>query len=202
MWYNPKFSSYQYHDCSIGLCRTKNLVCLFGWTLVYTFRHVHGSVWFGIDENTHMHTEPCLFQYFYHELPFFVGIAVAQWLRCRATNRKVAGSIPAGVSRFFIDIKSIWSHYGPGVDSASNRNEHQEYFLGGKGGRCIRLTAYHHPVPLSWNLGTLTSWNPLGLSRPVTGLLYLFALLCMTVHIYYIISICALSDPVCMWWFI
>jgi hypothetical protein len=28
-------------------------------------------------------------------------------------------------------------------------------------------------VPLSWNLGTLTSWDPLGHSRPVTGLLYL-----------------------------
>jgi hypothetical protein len=28
-------------------------------------------------------------------------------------------------------------------------------------------------VPVSRNLGTLTSWNPLGLSRPVTGLLYL-----------------------------
>ena len=50
------------------------------------------------------------------------GTAVAQWLRCCATNRKVAGSIPAGVSGFFIDIKSFRSHYGPGVDSASNRN--------------------------------------------------------------------------------
>jgi hypothetical protein len=29
---------------------------------------------------------------------------------------------------------------GPGVDSASNRNEHQEYFLGGKRGRCVGLT--------------------------------------------------------------
>jgi len=28
-------------------------------------------------------------------------------------------------------------------------------------------------MPLSWNLGTLTSWNPLGYSRPVTGLIYL-----------------------------
>jgi hypothetical protein len=28
-------------------------------------------------------------------------------------------------------------------------------------------------MPLSWNLGTLTSWNPLGHSRHVTGLLYL-----------------------------
>ena len=57
---------------------------------------------------------------------------MAQWLRRCATNRKVAGSIPASVSGFFIDIKSYLFHYGPGVDSASNRNEYQEYFLGEK----------------------------------------------------------------------
>jgi hypothetical protein len=28
--------------------------------------------------------------------------------------------------------ESFRSHYGPGVDSASNRNEYQEYFLGVK----------------------------------------------------------------------
>ena len=61
-----------------------------------------------------------------------LGTAVAQWIRCCATNRKVVGSIPAGVSGFFIDIKSFPSHFGPGVDSASNRNEYQEYFLGVK----------------------------------------------------------------------
>ena len=33
---------------------------------------------------------------------------------------------------FFIDIKSFRSHCGLGVDSASNRNEYQEYFLGVK----------------------------------------------------------------------
>ena len=44
----------------------------------------------------------------------------------------------------------------------------------GKGGRCVRLTTYHHLVLLSRNLGTLTSWNLLGLSRPVMGLLYLY----------------------------
>jgi len=53
-------------------------------------------------------------------------------VRCCATNRKIAGSIPAGVGGFFIDTKSFRSHYGPGVDSASNRNEFQEYFLGVK----------------------------------------------------------------------
>jgi hypothetical protein len=31
-------------------------------------------------------------------------------------------------------------HYGPGVESVSNRNEYQEYFLGSKGGRCVGLT--------------------------------------------------------------
>ena len=55
--------------------------------------------------------------------------SVAQWLRCCATIRKVTGSIPAGVSGFFTDIKFFRSQYGPGVDSASNGNEYQEYFL-------------------------------------------------------------------------
>jgi len=60
------------------------------------------------------------------------GTAVAQWLRCCATNRKVADSNPAAVSGFFIDIQSLRSHYGTGVDSLSNRNEYQEHFLGVK----------------------------------------------------------------------
>ena len=60
-----------------------------------------------------------------------------------ATNRKVAGSIPAGVSGFFIDVKSFLLHYGPEVDSGSNRNEYQEHLLGGKGSRCVRLTTYN-----------------------------------------------------------
>jgi hypothetical protein len=35
--------------------------------------------------------------------------------------------------------QSFRPHYGPGVDPASNGNEYQEYFLGSKGGRCVRL---------------------------------------------------------------
>ena len=54
--------------------------------------------------------------------------AVAQWLRCCATNRKVRFQMVS--LEFFMDI--IRSYYGPGVDSASNTNEHQEYFLGVK----------------------------------------------------------------------
>ena len=60
------------------------------------------------------------------------GTAVAQWLKCCATNRKVAGSIQASFIRFFIDIKFFRSYYGPGVDSASNRNKYQDYSLGEK----------------------------------------------------------------------
>jgi len=60
------------------------------------------------------------------------GIAVAQWLRCCATNRKVAGSIPAGIIGIFHWHKNLPSHYGPGVDSVYNRNKYQEYFLAEK----------------------------------------------------------------------
>ena len=71
---------------------------------------------------------------------------------------------------------SFRSHYGPGVDSASNRNKYQEHFLGVKAVGAYSWQPYHHPVPLSSNRGTLTLWNPLGHSRPVTGLLYLHSL--------------------------
>jgi hypothetical protein len=40
---------------------------------------------------------------------------------------------------------------------------------GGKGGRWVRLTTLPPRNP-----GTLTSWNPLGISGPVTGLIYFF----------------------------
>jgi len=33
---------------------------------------------------------------------------------------------------FSLTLKSFRSHYGPGVDSVSNRNEYQEHFLGVK----------------------------------------------------------------------
>jgi len=125
--------------------------------------------------------------------------AVAQWLRCCATNRKVAGSIPAGVSGIFIDIKSFQSHYDPGVDSASNRNEYQGYVVGGKSGRCVRLTTYHHPVPLSRNMENLTSWNPLGHSGPVTGLLYLYLTYCVFHENYPLMPYGVMLDSVNKW---
>ena len=61
------------------------------------------------------------------------------WLRHCATSRKVAGSIPDETFREFLLIWSFRPQNGPGVDSVSDRNEHQESSLEGKSGRCVRL---------------------------------------------------------------
>jgi hypothetical protein len=45
---------------------------------------------------------------------------------------------PMVSSKFFIFPSR--PHYGPEVDSASNRNDYQECFLGSKGGLCLGLT--------------------------------------------------------------
>jgi hypothetical protein len=55
----------------------------------------------------------------------------------------------------FLLSYSFRPHYGPGVDSASNRNECQEYLLEGKGGRCVGLTT----LPPS-SADCLEIWEP------------------------------------------
>jgi hypothetical protein len=47
---------------------------------------------------------------------------------------------------------------------------------GGKGGRCVRLTTYHHILPMLRNLGALTLLDPSGPAWPVMGVLYLYLL--------------------------
>jgi hypothetical protein len=48
---------------------------------------------------------------------------------------------------------------------------------GGKGGRCVNLTTYHHIVPMSRNLGALTLVDPSGPAWPVMGDLYLYLMI-------------------------
>jgi hypothetical protein len=59
-----------------------------------------------------------------------------------ATTRNVAGSILDVTIRI-----SFRSHFVRGVDSASNRNEYQEYFLGVKGGWSVGQTTVPHSFP-------------------------------------------------------
>jgi hypothetical protein len=47
---------------------------------------------------------------------------------CMLTKKQVK-RLPDGVIGIFYWHKYFWSHYGPGVDSASNRKEYQENFL-------------------------------------------------------------------------
>ena len=95
---------------------------------------------------------------------YLPGPEVAQWLRRCATSRKVLGSIPCGVIGFLNHIFSSDQTMALGstqpLVKMSTRN-----IPGDKGGRCVRLTTYHHSVPLSRNLGDLTG--------PVMGDLYL-----------------------------
>jgi hypothetical protein len=57
------------------------------------------------------------------------------WLRHYATSRKVAGLNPDEVNEFFFIFPNPSNHtMALGVDSASNRNEYHQIFLGGGGG--------------------------------------------------------------------
>jgi len=83
------------------------------------------------------------------------GTRWCSWLMHCVTSRKAAGSIPDGVIRIFHWHNPTGQHYNPVVDSASNWNKYQEYFLGGKGGRCVGLTT----LPPSW-ADCLEIWEP------------------------------------------
>ena len=66
--------------------------------------------------------------------------AVAQLVEALRYRPEGRGFDSRWCHRNFSLTKSFRPHYGPGVDSVSNRNEYQEYFLWGKGGRFLGLT--------------------------------------------------------------
>ena len=85
----------------------------------------------------------------------FTVKGLGAWGSC-ATSPKVPGSIPGGVTGFFSDTfpsdRTMALGSTQPLLKMSTRN-----IPGGKGGRCVRLTTYHHTVPLSRNLEALTS---------------------------------------------
>jgi hypothetical protein len=80
--------------------------------------------------------------------------------------------LPMRWMNFFQFIWSFQAHYCPGVDSASNRNDHQEYSGGVKRNWCIRLTTSQPSVSqLSRKCRVLAISQP---HRPVKGIALLF----------------------------
>ena len=78
----------------------------------------------------------CVYIYIY-----IWGHAVVQLVEALRYKSEGRGfDFPMVSLEFFINIILPAALWPMGVDSASNRNEYQEYFLGGKGGRCLRLT--------------------------------------------------------------
>ena len=70
--------------------------------------------------------------------------------------------------------KPFRSHYGPGVESASNRNEYQVYFLGCKGGRCVRLTNLPPSCAIVMKSGKLYYLEPSGPVQACNGTALLY----------------------------
>jgi len=93
-----------------------------------------------------------------------LGHAVAQLveaLRCKPEGRGFD-------SRWNYSLTSSFRpHYGPGFDSASDRNEYHEYFLEGNGGRCVGLTTL---LPSYEDCPEIWENKPPGTLKVCTGL--------------------------------
>jgi hypothetical protein len=98
--------------------------------------------------------------------------AAAQLRPC-ATSRKVTGSIPDDVIEIFHWHNPSGRNMALGLNQPLTEMSTKNISLRVKATSTKGWQPYHHPVLLSWNLGTLNSWNPLGHSRPTTGMLYL-----------------------------
>jgi hypothetical protein len=107
----------------------------------------------------------------------FQLVHVLWWCRLRQTEAAHCKPEGHGFNSQWCDWNSsltwtFWSHYGPGVESDSNRTEYKEYFLRGKDGRCIRLTT----LPPSC-ADCLEIWEPplpgmlRACNRPAVGML-------------------------------
>jgi len=99
------------------------------------------------------------------------GTAVAQWLRCCATNQKVAGSIPDGVTGIF-----HWHNPSGRTMALGSTQPLTEMSTGsiswGKSGRCVRLTILPLSCAIFTQSGNLNFLQPSGHLGPVMVLMY------------------------------
>ena len=91
------------------------------------------------------------------------------WLRHCAANRKAVVSIPGCVNEIFHSYNPSGRTMALWLTQPLTEMSTRNIFWGVR--RADNLTTFM--CRLSRNMGTSTSWNSLGLSRPVMGLLYL-----------------------------
>jgi len=104
------------------------------------------------------------------------GTRWRSWLRHCATSRKVAGSIPDGVTGIFRWHNPSGSGMALGLAQLLTEMSTRNVSWGYRWSVCRADKFTTFKCRLSWNLGASTSWNPQGLSGPVMGLLYLYLL--------------------------
>jgi hypothetical protein len=74
----------------------------------------------------------------------------------------------------FLLIQSFRPHYGPRIDSASNRNENQEYFLWVKAASAYGWQTYHLHVPIFLKSGSLNLLEPSGPVQACNGITFYY----------------------------
>jgi hypothetical protein len=99
---------------------------------------------------------------------FTKGAAVAKWSRYCATNQKVVGSIPDGVTELFIDVNP--SDRAMALGSTQPLTERVPgVFPGGKCGRCVRLITLPPSCAVVKKSGNLNFLEPSGPPQACNG---------------------------------
>ena len=121
-----------------------------------------------------------------HLLCFPSDTTVAQWLRRCATNRKVAGSIPAGVIGIF-----HWQNHSDrtmALWSTQHLSEMSTRSISwGKGGRCVRLTTLQPSCAVVSKSGNLNFLEPYWSLRACNGTAFYSFSVCIFWNSYSII---------------
>jgi hypothetical protein len=103
--------------------------------------HTKVSTSLEVNEFSHQYNNLLYLEIIFLQCLWHLFIFLAYWSRHCVTSWKVAGSTPGQVTGVCQFTLSFQLHYGPGLDSSSNRNGFQKIFLWRvKCGRRVRLT--------------------------------------------------------------